>query len=134
MIHHVIRASTKASATPDEIEAVLESWRTMGRTIPAVRSSVVGRDLGGQYQIGAAFSVDDLDGLFEYLTHPDTFRTDALGLHLAEKLDIFDISDDEDPDLYAKIQDLHRRRNELNPEVAQKLIDVPAYTGAGIED
>jgi hypothetical protein len=79
------------------------------------------------------FVVEDLDGLFAYLTHPATFQTDHLGLHLVERLEIFDVSDD-DPDLNAEIQELHRRRNELNPQIAGMLADVPTYTGSGVAD
>ncbi len=79
------------------------------------------------------FVVADLDGLFGYLMHPTTYQTDHLGLHLVERLEIFDVGDDNDPGLNAKIQQLHRRRNELNPEVAGMLADVPAYTGSGVD-
>ena len=44
---------------------------------------------------------------------------------LVERLETFDISDDDDPDLKAKI---------LDPEVAGMLADVPAYTGPGVDD
>ena len=134
MIYHINRATVKAGTTPEQIEAVLESWRKQGRSIPAVKSFVVGRDLGGDYRYGAVFAVEDLDGLFEYLTHETTYQTDRLGLNLVERLDIFDVSDDDDPELYAKIQDLHRRRNEHNPEIAGMLADVPTYVGAGLDD
>jgi hypothetical protein len=134
MIYHINRATLKATATPEQIEAALESWRHQGRSNPAVKSFVVGRDHGGDFEYSAVFAVEDLDGLFAYLTHPSTYETDRLGLQLAERLDIFDISDDEDPELNAKIQELHRRRNELNPEVAAMIAEVPTFVGAGVED
>ncbi|WP_369224950.1 Dabb family protein [Streptomyces sp. R39] len=134
MIYHINRATVKATATPEQIEAVLESWRNQGRSNPAVKSFVVGREHGGDYTYSAVFVVEDLDGLFAYLTHPSTYETDRLGLNLGERLEIFDVSDDDDPELNAKIQDLHRRRNELNPQVARMLADVPSYTGAGVDD
>jgi hypothetical protein len=133
VIYHVNRASMKSTATPEQVEAALESWRNQGRSIPAVKSFVVGRDLGGAYQVSSVFAVEDLDGLFEYLTHPTTYETDHLGLDLVERLDIFDVSDDDDPELNAKIEELHRRRNALNPEIAGMLADVPDYRGAGVE-
>lgn len=134
MIFHINRATMKATATPEQIEAALESWRNQGRSNPAIKSFVVGRDHGGDHEYSAVFAVADLDGLFAYLTHPTTYETDHLGLHLVERLDIFDISDDDDPELNAKIQELHRRRNELNPEIAGMLAEVPAYTGSGVDD
>ncbi|MEU4252865.1 Dabb family protein [Amycolatopsis sp. NPDC026612] len=134
MIYHVNRATMKATATPEQIEAALESWRIQGRSNPAIKSFIVGRDHGGDYAYSSVFVVEGIDGLFEYLTHPTTYQTDHLGLHLVERLEIFDVSDDDDPELNAKIQELHRRRNELNPEVAGMLADVPAYTGSGVDN
>ncbi|MFF4020999.1 Dabb family protein [Streptomyces sp. NPDC001843] len=134
MIYHINRVTMKATATPEQIEGVLESWRNQGRSNPAIKSFVVGRDHGGDYTYGAVFVVEHLDGLFAYLTHPTTYQTDHLGLHLVERLEIFDVSDDDDPDLNTKIQELHRRRNELNPQIAGMLADVPTYTGSGVDD
>jgi|SRR3954470_10955923 hypothetical protein len=134
MIHHINRVTMKSTATPEQIETALESWRDQGRSNPAVKSFIVGRDHGGDYAYSSVFVVDDLDGLFAYLTHPTTYRTDHLGLDLVERLEIFDVSDDDDPDLNAKIQELHRRRNELNPQIASMLADVPSYTGSGVDD
>ncbi|MFG1609557.1 Dabb family protein [Actinoplanes sp. NPDC049265] len=134
MIYHINRATMKTTATREQIEAALESWREQGRSNPAIKSFIVGRDHGGDFEYSAVFAVEDLDGLFEYLTHPTTYQTDDLGLNLVERLEIFDVSDDDDPELNAKIQELHRRRNELNPEVAGMLAEVPAYTGSGVEN
>ena len=50
-----------------------------------------------------------------------------------ERLDIFDVRDDDDPELHEKIKELHRRRNELNPEIAGMLADAPACTGSDVE-
>ncbi|MET7354146.1 Dabb family protein [Streptomyces mirabilis] len=134
MIYHINRAKAKAEVTPEQIEAALESWRNQGRSNPAVKSFMVGRDLGGEFDYSCVFVVEDLDGLYEYLTHPATIGTDHLGLALLERLDIFDISDDDDPDLYAKIEELHRRRSALNPEVPGMLSAVPDFRGAGAND
>ncbi|WP_307128642.1 hypothetical protein [Streptomyces sp. B1I3] len=53
---------------------------------------------------------------------------------MEERLDSFDVRDDDDPELHEKIKELHRRRNELNPEIAGMLADAPAYTGSDVED
>jgi hypothetical protein len=123
----------KDTATATQVEAALEGWREQGRSNPAIKSFVVGREHGGDYTYSAVFVVEDLDGLFAYLTHPTTYQTDHLGLNLVERMEIFDITDDEDPDLNDKIQELHRRRNELNPQVAGMLAEVPSYTGSGVD-
>jgi hypothetical protein len=132
MIFHINRATLKSTTTSEQVEAALASWRTMGETIPSVRSYVVGRDHGGDYAYSCVFVLDDLAGLFEYLTHPATYATDAIGLELVERLDIFDISDDDDPELGAKIEELHQRRNQANPTIADLLGGVPTFRGAGL--
>ena len=132
MIFNVNRATLKSTTTPEQVEAALAGWRTMGQTIPSVRSYVVGRDHGGDYAYSCVFVLEDLAGLFEYLTHPATYATDAIGLEPVERLDIFDISDD-DPELGAKIEELHRRRDEANPTIADLLGGVPTFRGAGRE-
>ncbi|WP_033340940.1 Dabb family protein [Catenuloplanes japonicus] len=134
MIYHVIRAALKKTASPAQAEAALESWRETGRSVPSVRSWVVGRDHGGEFEYGATFVFDDLDGMFEFLIHPATLRTDLIGLELIENMQIFDISDDDDPALADKIADLHRRRNAHSPEVSGLLADVPTYLGAGVDE
>lgn len=63
MIYHINRAKAKAEVTPEQIEAALESWRNQGRSNPAVKSFMVGRDLGGDFDYSCVFVVEDLDGL-----------------------------------------------------------------------
>ncbi|MET7738257.1 Dabb family protein [Streptomyces sp. NPDC005402] len=133
MIYHINPVTMKATATPEQIEAALESRRDQGRSNPAIKSCIVGRDHGGDYTYSAVFVVENRDGHFAYLTHPTTSQTDRLGLNLVERLEIFDVSDDDDPDLNAKIQKLHRRRNELNPRIAGMLAAVPTYIGSGVD-
>lgn len=132
MIYHINRATVKASATPEQIEEVLEAWRNQGRSNPAVKSFMVGRDHGGDFEYSAVFVLEDLDGLYAYLTHPTTYETDRLGLGLAERLDIFDVTDDEDPEFGAKVQEIQQRRNEHNPAILEMLSAVPTYNGAGL--
>ena len=70
MIYPVNRASYKADVSPEEKRHGLELLRRQGEAIPAVKSFVVGADLGGDYEAGAIFLIEDLDGFWEYLTHP----------------------------------------------------------------
>ncbi|MEU5640727.1 Dabb family protein [Streptomyces milbemycinicus] len=118
MIYHGIRLKAKAGVTQEQIEETLESMRNQGRAIPAVKSFVVGRDFGGDFDCGAVFVIEDLDGYGEYLTHPAHAHTDRVGMPLVEKFDSYDITDDDDPQMGAKIADLHRRRYQSDPELA----------------
>jgi hypothetical protein len=119
LIYHGMRMTAKPEATPEQVEAALESMREHGRVIPAVKSFIVGRDLGEEYEWSAVYVLEDLDGYWEYLMHPAHARSDRLGLPLAAKFDTFDIADDEDPGLGAKIAALHQRRYAEDPGFAE---------------
>lgn len=134
MIYHFNRAKLKTDATREQIEEVLESMRNHGRMAPSVKSFVVGRDHGGDFDWAAMFVIDDLDGLWEYLTHPAVEQSDRIALPLVERLDVFDICDDDDPEMSAKIDQLHQRRNELKPGVSRLVADLPTYVGPAAED
>jgi hypothetical protein len=124
MIYHGIRMKAKAGVTPEQVEEALESMREHGRTIPAVKWFLVGRDHGGDFDWGGAFVLQDLDGYWEYLTHPAHARTDMIGMPLVEEYESYDITDDEDPEMGAKIAALHRRRYEDDPALAA-LVGLP---------
>ncbi|AXK31762.1 Dabb family protein [Streptomyces armeniacus] len=131
MIHHGIRFTLKPGVTPEQLEEALESLRTQGRTIASVKSFVVGRDYGGDYEWGATFVIEDLDGYWEYLIHPDHLRTDRLGLPLVDKFTSFDITDDPDPDTGTKIAALHQRRFDGDAELTRLVSGLGEYVGSG---
>ncbi|GAA4545480.1 Dabb family protein [Amycolatopsis samaneae] len=130
MIYHGNRFTIKASATPEQLEEALESLREQGRAIPAVKSFVVGPDYGGEYQYGAVFALEDLDGYWEYLVHPAHLHTDRVGLPLVEKFMSFDITDDEDPRMAEKIAELHQRRYDTMPDITALVSDLGEYQGS----
>ena len=127
MIYHGIRMKAKAGVTREMVDEALESMRDQGRVIPAVKSFIVGRDHGGEFDWGGVFVIEDLDGYWEYLTHPAHARTDRIGMPLVEKYDSYDITDDDDPLTGAKIADLHRRRYEDDPALAA-LVSAPPWS------
>lgn len=130
MIIHGNRFTIKDGVTPEQLEVALESLRNQGRVIPSVRSFVVGRDFGGEYEWGATFVIDDLDGYWEYLVHPAHMNTDRVGLPLVDKFASFDITDDEDPEVGAKIAALHQRRYENDATLTQLVSDLGEYSGS----
>ncbi|MEU7141538.1 Dabb family protein [Nocardia sp. NPDC046473] len=130
MIYHGNRFTLRADATPEAIEAALESLRNQGRVIPSVKSFVVGPDFGGEYQWGAVFVIEDLAGYWEYLIHPAHRNTDRVGLPLVDKFASFDITDDEDPAMAEKIAELHQRRYDSDPELTQLVSDLGEYSGS----
>ncbi|MFJ5985749.1 Stress responsive A/B Barrel Domain [Lentzea waywayandensis] len=130
MIYHGNRFTLRKDASPEQIEEALESLRNQGRVIPSVKSFVVGRDFGGEYEWGATFVIEDLDGYWEYLIHPAHRNTDRVGLPLVDKFASFDITDDEDPEMGAKIAALHQKRYDSDPELTQLVSDLGEYTGS----
>ena len=130
MIYHGNRFTLRADATPEAVEEALESLRNQGRVIPSVKSFVVGRDFGGEYEWGAVFAIEDLEGYWEYLIHPAHRNTDRVGLPLVEKFASFDITDDPDPRMAEKIAELHQRRYDSDPELTQLVSDLDEYSGS----
>ena len=57
-------------------------------------------------------------------------RTDRLGLPLVDKFMSFDITDDLDPEMGAKIAELHQRRYDGDAELTKLVSDLGEYTGS----
>ncbi|WP_109530088.1 Dabb family protein [Nocardia aurea] len=129
MIYHGNRFTIKPGVSPERLEEALESLRNQGRAIPSVKSFVVGRDYGGEYEWGATFVIEDLEGYWEYLVHPAHLNTDRVGLPLVDKFVSFDITDDDDPEIGAKITALHKRRYDSMPDINQLVSDLGEYEG-----
>lgn len=127
MIYHGNRFTMKKDVTPEQREEALDSLRNQGASIDAVKSYVVGPDFGGDFEFGAVFAIEDLEGYWEYLMAPSHAHTDRMGLPLLEKFHSFDITDDPDPEIEKKIADLHRRRYAQNAELTQLVRDLPLY-------
>jgi hypothetical protein len=125
MIYHGIRLKAREGVTPKQLEEAVESMREQGRAIPAVQSFIVGRDFRGDFDWSAMYVIEDLDGYWEYLTHPAHTHTDRIGMPLVENFESYDIADDEDPLLGEKIADLHRRRYENDPDLAAMVSQAP---------
>ncbi|MGV9414513.1 Dabb family protein [Nocardia sp. NPDC003693] len=130
MIYHGNRFTLRADATPEAVEEALESLRNQGRVIPSVKSFVVGRDFGGEYEWGAVFVIEDLRGYWDYLIHPAHRNTDRVGLPLVDKFSSFDITDDPDPEMAAEIAALHQRRYDSDPELTKLVSDLGEYSGS----
>jgi hypothetical protein len=131
MIYHGNRLTMKADVTPEQREEALESLRNQGASIDAVKSFVVGPDIGGEFEYGAIFVLEDLEGYWEYLMAPSHRHTDRIGLPLLEKFHSFDMTDDGDPEMAQKIAELHQRRFALDAELTKLVEDLPLYQGSG---
>jgi hypothetical protein len=133
VIYHGNRFTIKPGVSQAQLGEALESLRNQGREIPSVSHFVVGPDYGGDFEWGATFAIDDLDGYWEYLIHPAHLNTDQVGLPLVDKFMSFDITDDLDPRFGEKIAELHRRRFDEMPAIGQLVADLGQYSGSAAD-
>ncbi|WP_409062226.1 Dabb family protein [Streptomyces sp. SYP-A7185] len=108
MIYHHNRITFRAGVTAEQREEGLEYLRAQGR-IDAVKSFVVGKEVGGDYAWGAVFVIENLDDYWDYLTDPAHVRTIEFGAPLLESLVTYDTTDDPDPEIGEKIALLQER-------------------------
>ncbi len=131
MIYHVNRALFKKDVSEEEKRHALDLLRKQGETIPAVKSFIVGPDLGGEFEASGVFVIEDLEGFWEYLTHPVHFETEQASFHLVEKFEAYDITDSDDPEYGEKIAALQTRSYQENPALAALVAEVPSFSAAG---
>ena len=62
MIYHITRFKLKPDADPAAVDAAVAQLHKMGQEIGAVRSYCVGKDIGGEYGLGALYGLDDMAG------------------------------------------------------------------------
>jgi hypothetical protein len=128
MIFHINRATYKAGLSEDQRRAGLEMSRQCGAANPAVKSYVVGPELGGEFEYSAVYVLEDLDGYWAYLTHPAHVREELEGTPLIEKFAATDVSDSDDPELGEKIAALQARNLQEHPDVAAVIAQAASFT------
>ena len=130
MIYHGIRFSVKPGVPQETIDAALERMRRVSGDIPAIKTWIVGRDFGGEYEYGAVSLVEDLDTYEAMMNHPAHNEIDRIGLPLVDKFASFDITDDPDPEIGEKIAAIHRRRYENTPDLVELVTGLDEYSGS----
>ena len=128
MIFHINRATYKAGLSEEQRREGVEMLRQSGAGNPAVKSYVVGRELGGEFEYGAVYVVEDLDGYWAYLTHPAHVRFEMEGIPLLEKFAAIDVCDSDDPEFGEKIAALQARNYQEHPEMAALVAQAPSFT------
>jgi len=131
VIFHINRATYKAGLSEEQRRAGLEMLRRSGAANPAVKLYVVGPGLGGEFEYGAVYVVEDLDGYWAYLTHPAHVRSEMTGIPLLEKFAAIDVSDSDDPELGEKIAALQARNFQEHPEMAALAARAASFTVPG---
>jgi hypothetical protein len=137
MIFHINRMTFKAGLSQEHLRAGVELMRQAGAANPAVKSYIVGPELGGEFQYSAVYVVEDLDGYWAYLTHPAHVRSELEGIPLVERFVAIDVSDSNDPDLGEKIAALQARNFQEHAEMAAMAAQAASFTvpdGSGSGD
>ena len=127
MIFHINRATYKADLSEEQRRTGVEMLHQSGAN-PAVKSYVVGPELGGEFEYGAVYVVEDLDAYWAYLTHPAHVRSEMEGIPLIEKFAAIDVCDSEDPQFGEKIAALQTRNYQEHPEMAALVAQAPSFT------
>ena len=128
MIFHINLFTIKPGLSDEQREAGLEMLHQSGAANPAVKSYVVGPELGGEFEYGAVYVVEDLDGYWAYLTHPAHVREELWGIPNLEKFAAIDVSDSDDPELGEKIAALQARNYQEHPEIAALVAQAGSFT------
>ena len=128
MIFHINRMTYKAGLSEEQRRAGVEMLRQSGAANPAVKSYVVGPELGGEFEYGAVYVVEDLDGYWAYLTHPAHVREELEGTPLLEKFAAIDVSDSDDPEIGAKVAALQARHLQEHPDIAALIAAAASFT------
>ncbi|MBB5908222.1 hypothetical protein BKA25_002538 [Actinoalloteichus hymeniacidonis] len=93
-------------------------------------TSLFGRDFGGDYEYGAVSLVADIETYEKMMNSPAHLAVDRMGLPLIERFASFDITDDLDPELGAKITAVHQRRFDANPDIVELVSNLAEYRGS----
>src|SRR5215471_5977630 len=131
MIFHINRMAFKSGLSEEQLRACLDAARQVGAANPAVKSYVVGPELGGEFEYGAVYVVEDLDGYWAYLEFPAHVREELWGIPHLEKFAAIDVSDSDDPELSEKIAALQARHQQQHPEIAALIAQAASFTVTG---
>jgi hypothetical protein len=128
VIFHINRATYKAGLSEEQRRAGVEMLRQSGAANPAVKSYVVGPELGGEFEYSAVYVVEDLNGYWAYLEYPAHVREELWGIPRLEKFAAIDVSDSDDPELGEKIAALQARHAQEHPEIAALIAQAASFT------
>jgi hypothetical protein len=123
VIAHVLRFSFKEETSQEEFEAAMAAFRRTGQ-VPTISSAIVGRYAGNPadgFTHSAVYVLADLAALERFMYEPIHRDADFIVHPLMARMDAFDISDDDGPDLDAKIMGIQQRRLAADPDLAELL-------------
>jgi hypothetical protein len=131
MIYHQIRFTLKPDAPKEQVDTAFELLHRVGREVAAVESFCIGRDLGGDFEYGALYVLKDIEAYKAYMHAPLHRQTDEAGLPVVDKMISMDLTDDEDPEIGAKIAEVHSKRFAGDPGLVELVEGLGSYQGSG---
>jgi hypothetical protein len=123
VIAHILRFRFKEETSEEEFDAAMEAFRRAGQ-VPTISAAIVGRYAGNPADgctHSAVYVLADLATLERFMYEPVHRDADFIVHPHMASMDAFDISDDDEPDLDAKIMDIQQRRLAADPELAELL-------------
>jgi hypothetical protein len=133
MIYHQIRISIREDAPKEQVDTAMNYLRRMGEELDVVEFFCVGRDFGGDFDYGAMYALKDIDAYKTYMLAPLHQETDRVGLPVVDNMISQDLTDDPDPDLGAKIAEIHSDRFAGDDTLRGLVGSLGSYEGSGTE-
>ncbi|RAY14067.1 Dabb family protein [Actinomadura craniellae] len=134
MIYHQVRLALRPDAPADQVQHVLGLMRELGDKLDVVEYHLVGRDLSDDFEYGAIYALKDVDAYRTYMYDPLHRQIDSLGLPLVANMTSHDLTDDPDPEIDAKIAQVHSDRFTDHPELLDLVGGLGSYEGSGVPD
>jgi len=127
MIVHVLRFRFKDGTTEEDISACMEALQNVGQ-MDSVLFSIIGQYAGvaaDGYTHSSAFAMADLEAFERYINETAHRQADFIVHPHVTNFDVFDISDEDNPDLASEIANIQQRRLAADPELTRLISTIP---------
>jgi hypothetical protein len=112
MIVHVLRFRFKDGTAQQDVAACMEALHRVGQ-MESVSFAVIGQYAGPAtdgYTHSAAYALADMEAFHRYIYEPTHRDADFIVHPHVTNFDVFDISDEDNPNLSSEIADIQQRR------------------------
>jgi len=127
MIVHVLRFRFKDGTAAADVTACMEALKKVGQ-MDSVSFAAIGRyasSAGAEYTHSSAYALADIDAFYRYMHEPVHREADFIVHPHVTNFDVFDILDEDNPDLSSEIADIQKRRLAADPELIRLVSSRP---------
>lgn len=135
MITHIVRMSIRPDVTEEQLDDALRRMAEASAEMSGGTGSTTGmfgRDFGDTFDFAAVSTLETLEEYEAMMNHPAHLEVDRVGLPLVDRFHSIDITDDPDPEIGSKIDEIHRRRFETHPDLLELVEAIDDYQGSGV--